>query len=424
MSIFIYMLMAIILFQNTIVGITHIKFINYIDEIFIASIFIVSIITIFKNKKINLFSLKQILLLSMFFLIGIISLKINSDFKFNQAISSGFLSIKFWLMVFSISNIKLSEKIKDYLIKSVMFFEKIVLIFAVLNLVMPNIFIKIFPSTVISYRFGLLSISSLFLHPGKFGWYMLFCAVVHLIKMNSNELSEKQEKKYIIIDLLFALLSFRTKVIMSLAVITIFYQLLFNANSFKGMIKKIMPLLIFIAAFLFIFRSVITNTYKLYFTDSYGLSARQALNTTSIKILKDYLPIGVGFGKFASWYSNINYSEYYYKYNLNKIYGLMPQDSSYATDVFWPSILGETGLIGTVIYLIILINTLILLNKNIDKVTKYKFDFILFGFLILIQTIVESFGEASFNSTPQNFIVSLFLGIAIENIYKKHKEEE
>lgn len=141
--------------------------------------------------------------------------------------------------------------------------------------------------------------------------------------------------------------------------------------------------------------------------------------------MKDYFPLGVGFGKYASWYARIYYSEYYYKYNMDRVYGLEPSNPVFATDTFWPTVFGETGFLGSTIYILLLVYIYSLLLRTI----KNNYDYIsniysLFALLAFIQTICESMGEASFNSPPQNIFVALIIGIALSSSYSKEKTKK
>lgn len=425
-NILIFISLIIIFFQSLLIDLTGINFINSFDEIFTIIIFVYSIIHIIKIGKISKTSIILLIFTFIFFIFGIISYYCYNNHFDIIALKSGFLSIKFWIVVFSISTFKIDNRFIEKIIKDILILEKIVLFFAMINLFMPNLFLHLFPSTIVSYRFGIMSISSLFLHPGKFGWFMLFCFIIRLVYLNYYSFESKKNYLWLVIDLLFALLSFRTKVILSFISVIVVYELLYKTKNFIDILKKISPILILIVAVGFVFKGILFNTYELYFTDKYGTSARQALNINSLRILKDNFPLGVGFGKYASWFSVLEYSDVYYKYGLDTIYGLQPSNPWYATDVFWPSIIGETGIVGTIIYIFLLIYTLKIIYKYLLKNKDYK-DFInleLIAFLLLIQTIVESFGEASFNSSPQNIIVALFVGFAFMDIIRKRKGEK
>ena len=177
---------------------------------------------------------------------------------------------------------------------------------------------------------------------------------------------------------------------------------------------------------LFLFKDIIINTYDLYFLGNQGETARQVLDETGKEILKDYFPIGVGFGKFGTYYAALNYSEYYYIYGISDVYGLTKDDPKYSMDTFWPAIMGETGFLGLIVYIYLVVSIFKQLFKcinlgekrlNVDKIYN------LTSILIFIQFVVESFGEATFNTSPQNILVAIFIGISL-NTYNKKKEEE
>ena len=66
-----------------------------------------------------------------------------------------------------------------------------------------------------------------------------------------------------------------------------------------------------------------------------------------------YLPFGAGFGTFATDAAAKYYSPVYYEYGLDNIYGLSPDDPAFAHDSYWPAIMGEFGILGTMFFLIL-----------------------------------------------------------------------
>lgn len=413
----VYFIVILLLFQESISRFLNLEFLDYLDEIITVVLLFISTIEIIREKKINKTSFVITLLVILFSLIGQLSYYINSEYEVIKGLLSNFLSIKFFLIIIALANINLKDETKEYIFKALEFSCRIVIVIAVFNFVMPDLYSKIFQFAMVTYRFGMVSVTSLFYHTGRYGWFMLFMALLYYSKYKINQ--NKKDKIWMIVCALFSLLSFRTKVIISLVAI-ILYEIIFSKKI------RVKQLLIGSAILLLIgilFKDTIINTYNLYFTDSKGTSARQALNINSIKIMKEYFPLGVGFGKFGSWYARVYYSEYYYKYNMNIIYGLEPPEAIFATDTFWPSIFGETGVLGSIIYIYILIyiyKTLKMKYKNENGISK---EYSLLGILSLIQTLCESMGEQSFNSPPQYIFVALIIGIAIINNKQKELKE-
>ena len=80
---------------------------------------------------------------------------------------------------------------------------------------------------------------------------------------------------------------------------------------------------------------------------SYGLTAaRPALYLVGLRIVRDFFPIGSGFGTFASSLSGEYYSSLYGNYGISGVMGLTQTDYSYMADVFWPYIYGQLGVLG------------------------------------------------------------------------------
>lgn len=131
---------------------------------------------------------------------------------------------------------------------------------------------------------------------------------------------------------------------------------------FKRIYAVYMALGLLLIYFLFnLYAIMMPQHYENYFgeTDDSG-TARTVLYLTSLELASDYFPFGVGFGKFASPVSRDMQSEIYHQYGIDTVYGLTfnylenPSDHNFMCDTFWPMILGETGVLGLICYLLIL----------------------------------------------------------------------
>lgn len=414
-KIYVYILLFILLFQETIQRmIPSLSFLDFFDEIIVVLFTMLALIEIFKTKKINKIVLILFLLLICFYVTGSISLYKNSNFIFTRYLGSSFLAIKCFLLIIDISIIGLNEKTKRISIDVLNSIGILNVLVGLFNFVFPSIYSKICPFAIVTYRFGFVSITSLFYHTGRFGWFMLFLSIMNYVLYRSNKNSKN--KKLFVLFGIFSLLSFRTKVILSILTILIVNVTL----SKKIELKKIVTASCFVLLIVALFHNVILNAYYLYFDDNQStVSARQSISKNSYKIVEDYFPLGVGFGQYGSFYAKKYYSEYYYKYNMTNIYGLSPNDAFFATDNFWGCILGETGFLGTTFYILFLIYVFLLLKHNLKFDATFKSSEIYFGILVLIQSIAESSGEQSFNSPPQYIFLAITVGIAIyESINK------
>lgn len=79
--------------------------------------------------------------------------------------------------------------------------------------------------------------------------------------------------------------------------------------------------------------------------------ARPVTYETGIKIMfKDYIPFGSGLGSFGTTAAAKEYSPLYYKYQLNTIWGLTPENPMFLADAFYPT-LAEFGIVGLFFFL-------------------------------------------------------------------------
>ena len=418
MKFFFIVIEAILLFQSFIVERLNIKIFSYFDEILILFLGFLFLISTLKRKTISKVSVKILILIVLFSVIGITSGICNTfnylDFNYIEAT---LLAIKFFLTIFFVSNIDISIINQRKIIDVTFIFEKIVIIVAIFNFFFFNLYIKIFSNVEIMYRAGFISVTSIFNHPGVFGWFMLFCMFLNLSIYSCFK--TKKNLKWLIIDSIFAILSMRSKVIVGMIVGLCVYFLVLNEYKNKdkliNIIKKISVVFMIFLICIFLFKNTLNKTYELYFTSKHGYSVRQALADTSFKIMDDYFPLGVGFGKYASWYASVNYSEYYYKYGLSNMYGITPDNTTYAQDTYWPSVFGETGFLGTIVMFLLMFCIFKYILKGVKAKNNSIRQISIFSILILIQTLLESLGSMSFNTAPQYIFVAIVIGIVLSN---------
>lgn len=87
------------------------------------------------------------------------------------------------------------------------------------------------------------------------------------------------------------------------------------------------------------------------FQDDAQEMARPLAYETGMKIMfQDYIPFGSGFGSFGTAAAAKEYSPLYYKYQLNTIWGLNPENPMFLADAFYPT-LAEYGIVGLFFFL-------------------------------------------------------------------------
>lgn len=184
------------------------------------------------------------------------------------------------------------------------------------------------------------------------------------------------------------------------------------------------------------------NKIRFYFIYLSGQSARSVMLQKSLEVMKDYFPIGTGFGTFGSAEAAKHYSPVYHEYHFNDYWELRDiantenslrlinehswmieryqidpdfiNASPFLSDQFWPIIFGQTGFLGTVAFLLIL-GVLIKRCLDVQKVDSYAFTGVLF---IMCYLIISSVAEPAFHNS-----VAIPLALVLGMVFAKTEKE-
>lgn len=128
--------------------------------------------------------------------------------------------------------------------------------------------------------------------------------------------------------------------------------------------------------------------------------ARFELLQAGIQIALDSFPIGTGFASFGSavtadpeWYSPL-----YFQYGISSIWGLSQEYSAFISDSFWPTVLGQSGVIGLVAYCC----AFVMLIRSMLVNASEKLPILLFVAYLLIMSTSES---ACFNPSSVYLVI-------------------
>ena len=160
--------------------------------------------------------------------------------------------------------------------------------------------------------------------------------------------------------------------------------------------------------------SVITDRFAFFYGDSATVTARSAILKASGAIASDHFPIGSGGGTFASGPSyQGGYSDVYYRYGLSNVWGASPRNPDFLQDAFWPKVLGESGILGLMFYLLafaIFISFPIryyILSTSFRSIPPICF---------VILTLLSSTGSSPFTDDLTGFLLSLFVGFSMNEV--------
>lgn len=147
--------------------------------------------------------------------------------------------------------------------------------------------------------------------------------------------------------------------------------------------------------------------------------ARPILYNTSIQIANDYFPFGSGFGSFAEDASRVWYSPLYDRYGISKVWGLSRDYNEFVADTFFPVIIGQFGLIGTLLFGAFWRFIVQKLNKFFtDKEHKYDYNIAL---IIIVIILIESVAGPMFVTTYAITPIML-LAIIMSDLQRNYNE--
>lgn len=165
---------------------------------------------------------------------------------------------------------------------------------------------------------------------------------------------------------------------------------------------------------------VASYTYDDYFGARTSEAARTVLYATAADIAGNQFPLGAGFGRYGTFAAFTHYSPLYYDYGFPDVWGLAPITGRFATDTFWPAILGEGGVLGLLGYgggllaLGVLLLRRLHLAYRLGGTVDRRIRFVLaVAIAWWVEFLVESIAAPVYASPPLYAAFFAVLGIAV-----------
>ena len=105
----------------------------------------------------------------------------------------------------------------------------------------------------------------------------------------------------------------------------------------------------------------------------------------------DYIPFGSGLGSFGTAAAAKEYSPLYFKYGLNNVWGLDPENPMFLADAFYPT-LAEYGIVGLLFFLLFWKRRLQEANR-IQDIVYYRM-----ALMCILALALESAADSSYLS--------------------------
>lgn len=215
-------------------------------------------------------------------------------------------------------------------------------------------------------RGGLAVIKSIFLHPSLFGWFTVFASLILYARFVVTR-AWWLLPPAVLLNVGTLLSGRRTPILgLALALLVALAWQWRHSWAPRLVLRTWVPMsvaaVVLLAAFLPVLGGIFGETLRDYEDTPEAITEilspdpdplivksvaqRTALYVASVAIARDHFPLGGGFGRFGSYISRAEYSPLYERYGLTRIYGLSEVSPMALNDTFWPSVLGETGVIG------------------------------------------------------------------------------
>lgn len=370
--------------------------ISYLDEIVTMFLLLVCFFN-FKKLSIDFEELRILYLSIILVIIGTISSMYNQYQPILPSfIDAIFTTMKFIIVYFGVGVLYKKRITEKFIFRIFSFISKLctsILFFLTLH----DFFMSPFFQKG-TFRFFTESISLFFSHETYLAFAGIILLIIHLVNLKYD----KSNKIFMYMISFVILLTLRGKAI---GFLIVFWGLYFWIFVFK--IKKI--IFIGIIAGISLFFIAQDQIVQYFFTDNY--SPRLIMLTDGFKLAMNNFPLGTGFATFGSTMSVEYYSPIYTMLGYQFNYGMNQLQSNFLYDGFWPCIFAQFGIIGTITFILIIINFIKIAYKHY-KIDKYN------GFallMILCYLIIASTSETSFFNPMAVIMFSLFRFIVMEN---------
>lgn len=383
-----FVLFYLLVFQNPLTEYVHQMF-TYVDEVSAAIGFVIFIYCSLKKRVLGIRrDVAKITLPIVFFtLVGLLGNLIYQYQPIGIVLIDVYTNLKFYLMILTGYEImRYIRPRRQQMIRHVNFVTVLLFVLLLIDIAM-----NIFPTA--GYRYGVKERYLIFAHATHMAAACVFLLSLLLLYY------DKKCIKYIIMNIILLVATLRVKALAGAAgFVIIFYLVTVKKEKIKIGHMFILLLCVVVIAW---------DQISFYYFELSGQSARSVMTVTSFEILRDYFPIGTGFGTYASQQAGVHYSPVYVKYGFEKYYDLR-RGEGFFSDTFWPIIIGQTGFVGLCSYLVMLWR----LFRNCIKtraVSNNAYAMVMFIFLYLI---ISSTSESAF-CNPISIPLAMLLGFAV-----------
>lgn len=360
------------------------------------------------------------LLTGAFVAAGVISGMIN-DAPSTVTVLGAFLAAKFPLFFLMGLTIRWTAADARRIVKTAIVAPPIIVVIGLLLLVASRDVRAIFldPGAAGEGEFsrgGLTAMTAPFSNPGQLGWALACCSAFVVAALSAGTVGAARATTSVGAALFGILASLRRKPLIGLpaAILVGFGAGMRRRQRLYALSASVALLALVGLVARTRIEALVVDTTANYLDPYSPTAARTLLYITGWHIGIAHFPLGVGFGRFGGYISQLRYSPVYEEYGLSTTYGLSPEAPYYMQDTYWPHILGESGWLGVAcLALMILLlwrRAMRIWYRNPQPWVRA----LAFGAaMALVEVVVESAAAPVFEATLFAFFTALPLSAAL-----------
>jgi hypothetical protein len=345
---------------------------------------------------------------ALFLIYTLISLLSSYRSIDSMALGQAILNSKFYIVLLFCYYSNINSGIIPKIEKTLFIVLILNVFFILLGRFFPALYASIFPGAIVDSIIQGTTIkrySGIFYHPGPMGVFVSLCLLWSVAMWWTHNRRSILTYMSLLSIISLILSGQRMEFAACIVVLLCGYLIKISKSTFTitfiGFI--LLVAFMFVANNQYIFETVL-NIDRQHLEN---INARYVLYLGGLELAYQNFPLGNGLATFGSSMSITNPDAAYFSLGIERLWWF--EGDSYLTDTFWAMVIGESGLLGTLVYLLLILYLILVSFKQL-KTNQNTFSFIpLYAFLSTIFTFIISIATPFYTGAA---LPLLIVGIA------------